>query len=57
MKKQLIELWLGIVSLIFPDPEGTRSAEDQREAQMMTLLMLCFFALVFYAHNKGWLTF
>lgn len=57
MKKQLIELWLGIVSLIAPDPEGKRNPEEQREAQMVAFLMLCFIAFIGYAHFKGWLNF
>ena len=57
MKRLLIDLWLGIVSLIAPDPKNERSAEEQREAQAGVFLMLCFLLAVSYAHHAGILTF
>jgi hypothetical protein len=57
MKKIMIEIWLGIVSLIAPDPENERSPDEQREAQAGVFLMLCFLAFIGYAHFVGWLNF
>lgn len=57
MKKIIIEIWLGIVSLIAPDPENERSPEEQREAQAGVFLMLCFLIFIGYAHYVGWLNF
>lgn len=40
MKKLLIEIWLGVVSLIAPDPENERTPDEQREAQAGVFLMI-----------------
>jgi len=57
MKRLFTDVWLGIVSLISPDPENERSPEEQREAQAVVFLMLCFIAAVCYAHYVDVLTF